>query len=237
VAEERAWRRANAVKELYVFCEGPTERGFCKQVLGPHLWQSNCFIHTILVGHSRHHGIIDRGGIGKSETLRFDIRSTIKREGQRQGVYFTTMIDLYGLPRDFPGKAGNARNPHDPRPYCEALEQAFAADIGDPRFVPYLQLHEYETLLYSDPDAFAFSFDDCDGAIADLKKIAAHFGDIERINDSELTAPSKRIIGLFDAYEGMKPTAGPDIAQRIGLDVLRKHCSHFGDWIGRLETL
>ena len=38
--------------ELYVFCEGPTERGFCKQVLGPHLWKTACYIHTILIGHS-----------------------------------------------------------------------------------------------------------------------------------------------------------------------------------------
>ena len=36
--------------ELYVFCEGPTERGFCKHVLGPHLWTLDRFIHTILVG-------------------------------------------------------------------------------------------------------------------------------------------------------------------------------------------
>ena len=152
-------------------------------------------------------------------------------------MYFTTMIDLYGLPGDFPGKAGSVRNPQNPRPYCEALEQAFGADIGDARFVPYLQLHEYETLLYSDPDAFTVSFDDCQRAVAGLKEIAAQFGDIERINDSELTAPSKRIIGLLDGYEGMKPTAGPDIAQAIGLDVLRRRCRHFGDWIARLEAL
>ncbi len=222
--------------ELYVFCEGPTERGFCNQVLAPHLWQFNRFIHTILVGHSRHHGIISRGGIGNYETLRFDIQSTVKSRRRHQGVYFTTMIGLYGLPGDFPGKAGSVRNPQNPRPYCEALEQAFGADIGDARFVPYLQLHEYETLLYSDPDAFTVSFDDCQRAVAGLKEIAAQFGDIERINDSELTAPSKRIIGLLDGYEGMKPTAGPDIAQAIGLDVLRRRCRHFGDWIARLEA-
>ncbi|MGA2034482.1 MAG: DUF4276 family protein [Thermoguttaceae bacterium] len=225
------------MKELYVFCEGPTEQGFCNQVLSSHLRQFTCFIHTIKVAHSRHHGIIDRGGIGKYETLRFDIQSTIKSRKQNQGVFFTTMIDLYGLPSDFPGKANHDRNPQNPRPYCEALEQAFGADIGDVRFVPHLQLHEYETLLYADPDAFRFSFDDCDRAIASLKRIAAEFREIERINDGELTAPSKRIIGLLEAYAGMKPTAGPDIAEYIGLDALRQHCFHFNDWISRLENL
>jgi len=223
------------VKELYVFCEGPTEQGFCDQVLEPHLVQFVCCIHTIKIAHSRHHGIVARGGIGKYETLRFDIQSTIKRRKQHQAVLFTTMIDLYGLPADFPGKADHVRNPHAPRPYCEALEQAFAADVGDARFVPHLQLHEYETLLYSDPDAFSFSFDDCGGAIAGMKGIAAEFQDIERINDGELTAPSKRIIGLLDAYEGMKAIAGPDIAEYIGLAKLRDRCTHFNDWIHQLE--
>jgi hypothetical protein len=223
------------VRELYVFCEGQTEQGFCKQVLERHLLQFDCFIRTILVAHSRRHRIVHRGGIGKYETLRSDIRNTIKSRKQNQGVYFTTMIDLYDLPGDFPGKADRVRNAQNPRPYCEAVEQAFGADIADDRFLPNLQLHEYETLLYSDPDAFAFSFDDCDRAIAGLKKIAAEFHDIERINDSELTAPSKRIIGLLDAYEGMKPTAGPDIAEYIGLAKLRDRCPHFSDWVDRLE--
>ena len=152
-------------------------------------------------------------------------------------MYFTTMIDLYGLPNDFPGKADITRNPNNPRQYCEVLEKAFGGDIEDRRFIPYLQLHEYETLLYSDPDAFTVSFDECDAAIAGLKGIAAEFKDIERINDSEATAPSKRIIGLLDVYGGMKPTAGPDIAEYIGLAKLRELCSHFSDWIGRLEAL
>jgi len=121
--------------------------GFCNQVLARHLWQFDCYIHTIKIAHSRHHGIIDRGGIGKYETLWFDIQSTLKSRKQ-PGVYFTTMIDLYGLPADFPGKANHVRNPQNPRPYCEALERAFGADIGDARFEPHLQLHEYETLLY-----------------------------------------------------------------------------------------
>jgi hypothetical protein len=115
------------------------------------------------------------------------------------------------------------------------LEQAFGAEIGDARFVPHLQLHEYETLLYSDPDSFAFSFDDCAGAIAGLKKIVAEFQDIERIDDGELTAPSKRIVGLLDAYQGMKVIAGPDIAGHIRLAKLRDRCPHFSDWIDRLE--
>ena len=223
------------MKELYVFCEGPTEQGFCKQVLEPHFLQVGCCIHTIKIAHSRNHGVISRGGVGKYDTLRFDIQSTIKRRKQDRGVLFTTMIDLYGLPDDFPGKADHVRNPKNPRPYCEALEEAFGGDISDARFVPHLQLHEYETLLYADPDAFKVSFDECEEAIEGMKAIVAEFRDVERIDDGEQSSPSKRIIALLDAYQGMKTIAGPDVAEFIGLATLRERCIHFNAWIDRLE--
>jgi hypothetical protein len=225
------------VRELYVFCEGPTAQGFCKQVLRPHLFPAHeGQIHTIKIAQSRHHGVIHRGGIGTYATLRFDITSELKRRGSPD-VGFTTMIDLYKSPRDFPGKKSHTLTPGDPRPYVEALERAFQADIADRRFVPYLQLFEYESLLFSDPDAFRIAFDDRDEAIEELKRIAALFPSIEHIDDGESTAPSKRIIGLLPEYDGLKPTAGPDIAEYIGIDAMRAACPHFGAWIARLEAL
>jgi hypothetical protein len=225
------------VKTLYVFCEGLTEQGFCNRVLAPHLYTVG-FLHvpTIRVAFSRHHGVVHRGGVGRYEPLRRDILHTLKSRRDRD-VFFTSMLDLYRLPRDFPGRTENTRNPDDPRPYIEALEAAFGNDISDLRFVPHLQLHEYETLLYADPEAFRVSFDDCEKAIAALKEIVAAFPTIEHINDGDPTAPSKRIIELLPAYEGLKATAGPDIAELIGLPVLRAKCPHFDAWITRLENL
>jgi hypothetical protein len=152
-------------------------------------------------------------------------------------VSFTTLIDLYGLPRDFPGKDRVVRNPAEPVAYVQALEKAFEDDIGDRRFVPYLQLHEYETILFADPDSFRIAFDDCDRAIEELKKIAASFPTIEHIDDSPTSAPSRRIIGLIPAYEGLKPSAGPDIAEYTGLPTIRSKCLHFDAWLTRLESL
>ena len=117
---------------------------------------------------------------------------------------FTTLIDLYGLPEGFPGQEGARRNPRDPIAYATALETAFGDDIGDSRFVPHLQLHEYETILFADPESFRIAFDDCDRAIEELKKIAASFPTIEHIDDGPMTAPSKRIIDLIPAYEGQQ---------------------------------
>jgi hypothetical protein len=93
------------VKELYVFCEGQTEQGFCNQVLRPHLFpRHDGRIHTIQIAHSKHHGVTSRGGIGKYATLRKDITNTLKSRSQRD-EFFTTMIDLYKTPKDLAGKS------------------------------------------------------------------------------------------------------------------------------------
>jgi hypothetical protein len=225
------------MKELYVFCEGPTEQGFCNQVLAPHLFlhHDGC-IHTIKIAHSKHHGETHRGGIGKYAALKRDIQNTLKSRDPRN-VYFTTMIDLYGLPLDFPGKEANVRNPANPTPYVLALEKAFGDDINHYHFIPYLQLHEYETLLFSGPEAFAVSFDNCHNEIQQLKEIAASVSSIEYIDDGKDSAPSKRIIAIIPEYEGRKVSAGPDIAEFIGIGPIRAHCPHFHDWLIRLESL
>lgn len=225
------------MKTLYVFCEGLTEQNFCNQVLAPHLY-GHGFTHipTIRVAFARHHGEVIRGGLRTFATLKTDIVNKLKERRDRD-VWFTTMIDLFRLPRDFPGKSAHVRNPADPRPYAEALEAEFAAQIGDFRFIPHLQLHEYEALLYADPDAFQIAFDECERAIESLKRVVAAVPSPEHINDTPEGAPSKRIIDMLPAYEGRKAIAGPEIAEYIGLDVLRSKCPHFSDWVSRLETL
>jgi Domain of unknown function (DUF4276) len=52
-----------------------------------------------------------------------------------------------------------------------------------------------------------------------------------------MTAPSKRIIDLIPAYEGMKRSAGPDIAVMTGLPAIRAKSPHFSSWLTRLEEL
>ncbi len=225
------------MKQLYVFCEGQTEQRFCTQLLQPHLFpDSTGVIHTLAVGEKDYRHVYGLGGRKKYERVRQFICKSIKqREGV--GVYFTTLFDLYALPNDFPGSVENVRNPADPTPYVRALETAFAASIDYHRFVPYLQLHEYETLLFADPDAFAYSFENCESAIEKLKEIAVSFQSIERIDDGRKSAPSKRIIELIPQYEGRKSTAGPDIAEYIGLEKIRAACPHFHEWLKQLERL
>jgi hypothetical protein len=124
-----------------------------------------------------------------------------------------------------------------PRTYVESVEEAFGSDIADPRFIPYLQLHEYETILFTDPEAFRIAFENCDREVARLNAIAESFSSIEHINDGEATAPSKRIIDVIPTYKGLKTSAGPDIAEYIGLTAIRGKCFHFNAWLTKLEGL
>jgi Domain of unknown function (DUF4276) len=228
------------VKQLNVFCEGPTEQGFCKQVLEPHLFPSGGgLIHTLAVGETNHRHIYGLGRASYARLRKF-ILNTIKQRN-REHVYFTTLIDLYQLPQGFPGKDSNRRIAADPTPYVMALEEAFKHDVERDvdcfRFIPYLQLHEYETLLFADPEAFGSTFENCEEAIKLLKMIAGSELSIEHINDGQETAPSKRIIKVIPEYRGRKSSAGPDIAQRIGLKKIREKCPHFDHWLSRLEQL
>lgn len=219
------------MKELYVFCEGPTEQNFCKQVLQAHLFpRHDGEVRPIRIAHSRRHGVIHRGGVSRYSVMKNDIRNTLNQH-KRASVYFTSMIDLYALPSDFPSKADHQRNPDNPRPYVEALEAAFGQDIDDARFIPHLQLHEYETLLFANVESFGYSFDECDQEIEQLRQIVESFASVEHINDGPQTAPSKRIIDILPSYEGLKTTAGPDIAAYTGVERLCESCPHFSDWL------
>jgi hypothetical protein len=207
------------------------------QVLQPHLFPTgNGIVHTLPVGEKDHRHLYGIGRKTKYERVRKFILNTIK---QRQGknVYFTTLFDLYALPGDFPGKAENVRNGADPTPYVLALQQAFEQDIGYHRFIAHLQLHEYETMLFADPEAFAYAFENCNEEIRQLKAIAASKPSIEHIDDGKETAPSKQIIAILPQYDGRKPTAGPDIAEFIGVAKIRETCPHFHRWLVRLEGI
>jgi len=225
------------MKQLNIFCEGPTEQGFCTQVLQPQLFpHGDGLIHTLAVGEKNHHHLYGIGRRTKYGRVRKFIRNTIK-DREAKNVYFTTLFDLYALPTDFPGKDANERNPANPTPYVLALEEAFRQDINYHRFIPYLQLHEYETMLFADPEAFGKSFENIRDEIQQLKAIAASEPSIEHINDGKTTAPSKRIIEVIPEYHGRKASAGPDIAAFIGLATIRAKCPHVNSWLIQLESL
>jgi hypothetical protein len=127
-------------------------------------------------------------------------------------VFFTTMIDLYAIHPDFPGLAESESIGQDPLQRVEFLEQRFAEDIGDRRFIPYIQLHEYEAYLFSDPTCFEYLDAGRTKEIEALQAIASQYQTPELINDGQQTAPSKRIIAQFPDYGKAKSAFGPQFS-------------------------
>ena len=226
-----------AMARLYLFAEGQTEQTFADTLIKPQLAQYEVFMHNpILTAHAKKKGKVHRGGGRNYVQMKNDITRFLKQE-KAPDVFFTTMIDLYAIHPDFPGLAESESMRQDPLQRVEFLEQRFAADIGDARFIPYIQLHEYEAYLFSAPKCFKYLDAGRTKEIEALQAIANQYQTPELINDGPQTAPSKRIMAHFPDYGKAKSIYGPLLAEQIGLQVIRSKCYHFNKWLLRLESL
>ena len=159
------------------------------------------------------------------------------RQHRGEDVRFTTMFDLYALYRDFPAMEEADKVKHLPYERVKKLEQAFAADIADTRFIAFIQLHEFEAMLFCDPTAFAIYYENCEKQIQALRDIAALVASPELIDEGQHSAPSKRIEAHFPDYPDAKPDAPIAIATMIDLTAIRTRCPHMSGWIETLERL
>lgn len=218
---------------LHVVAEGQTEEEFVNTVLVDHLGAFNISTDVRCVETSRDHLKIHRGGMLNYRRAKRDLMFWINQD-RHPDAFYTTMFDLYALPDDFPGFAA-AKGEIDPYRRVAALEAAFSVDVGHRRFVPYLQLHEFEALLLADPSCFRARFKEQEHGIANLISLCEGFASPELIDDGRATSPSRRIIREIPEYEGAKRSAGPLLAAKIGLNALRRKCPHFSDWLAQLE--
>lgn len=218
---------------VHVVVEGPTEESFVNNVLAPVLWPREVYLTPIILGVPGH-----KGGNPNYARVKKDVVVQLKQDPT---AYCSTMLDLYGLGPGFPG------TPLPPNlssldKVCR-LERGMMEDVvasvpdalrPDLRFLPYLQLHEYEGLLFSDPEAFARGIYQPNLA-ASFHKVRAEFPTPEDIDDGPETAPSKRVLKLHPPYR--KPLHGTLAALEVGIDTMRQECPHFRHWIERLEAL
>lgn len=203
---------------IKIYCEGPSEESFINRIMIPYFSGRQLYLTAIPCN-----------GVSKYSRIRRDIRDYCRSD---QGAIVTTMLDYYGLPSETPGYREAPKD--DMYRMVEFVERKMAEDIGEVNFYPNLLLHEYEMLLFSDVDAFAF----CDlnkRQMDALREISESFSTPEHINNSPNTAPSKRILKIFEDYD--KVPDGYKIAKNIGLHTMREKCRHFDAWLCRLENL
>jgi len=218
---------------LHAIVEGQTEETFVNDVLCQHLGQFDISTDARCVVTSRRRG--SRGGLSSYAQVKRDVVLSSKQDPNPDS-FFTTMFDLYRLPSDFPAYEGG-KLLGDPYARVKMLEGAFGQDIGRPRFVPYIQLHEFEALVLVDPDQLLTQFPASAKEVEQLSDEVSSFACPELIDEGGTTAPSKRIIRLIPEYEGRKPSVGPLVAGAIGIRKLKESCPHFSEWLGKLESL
>jgi hypothetical protein len=224
---------------LLVHVEGQTEEVFVNEVLRKHLSGFGyASVNARIIGNARlrHH----RGGIRSWPSVRRDI---VKHLRQDPGCIATTMVDFYGLPQTgegaWPGRseAAGIGTSNKASFVEEALLENLASEIGDDfdrsRFLPFVVMHEFEALLFSNCAAFAAGIGRADLATA-FKQVRDSFETPEDINDKPETCPSRRIQILVPSYE--KPLLGILAVLEIGLAQIRFQCPHFNNWIARLES-
>ena len=220
---------------LMVHVEGQTEERFVNMVLAPHLYSVGYTrVSARLLGNSRQR--IRRGGIKLWGLVRKEI---LKHLSDDPTSLVTTMVDYYGLPTTWPGRdLVEGRNTLTER--AESVERGIWEDVASSlgggfdrrRFIPYVVMHEFEGLLFSDPDRFARGIGRQDLA-SQFHAIRAGFQTPEEINDSPDTAPPKRVVNLYKGYQ--KPLMGVQAVEEIGLDAIRKECPLFNKWVETLE--
>ena len=209
---------------LCIICEGQTELGFVEKLLVPHLRTFGIYTYpSLLKTRSGKQG----GGSVSVRRLGEHIRNEYRNVN-----FLTTLVDYYGF-KDIKGRT-KAKLEQDIRNEAEALiGQRFEAHYVR----PYVQMHEFEALLFSDISKFELHDHWDNEAEKRLQRICDAFETPEDINNSPRTAPSKRLNDIFSGYGNNKTLYGPLIAEDIGLDKIREKCPLFDQWVGELEQL
>jgi len=211
---------------LNILVEGPTEKEFVNNLIYPHLLALNISnVRPITIETSPGY----KGG-----DVRYEARyksNIVNLLRGKEDMIVTSLIDFYKLRSDFP-KYEEAKKIADVEARIEFLEDACFTDIADNRFIPYIQLHEFEGLLFADTKGFDLFTDLPAASKKELIGIVNSYQNPELINEGVNTAPSVRLKRLIQPYN--KPLYGNIIALENGFDSILQKCPRFKAWIDTL---
>ena len=225
---------------LLVHVEGQTEETFVNEAVAPYLYEHGLTrVSARLIGNARQRS--RRGGIKPWPAARRDIVAHLRQDQQ---CVATLMVDYYGMPQagsgGWPGRsqAADVPFPEKAQTIQDQLQEAIREEMGsgfdDRRFIPYVMMHEFEAMLFSDCERFGEAIGQPE-LTARFQEIRDQFSTPEEIDDSPDTAPSRRIVRLIPGYQ--KPLMGNLAALAIGLDAIRSECPNFRCWLERLERV
>ena len=206
--------------QLAVVVEGPTEKRFVDIVLRPHLIEVGIEVMPILIAEGRRK---KGGGDVHVDILILDLSDALDKYDAA-----TSLVDFYGF-RDREGRT------------AEQLEGVILEEImeernNNPHVRPYIQMHEFEGLLFSSPEAFGvISRRGARPDIARLHQIRNDFGTPEDINNGQDSAPSKQLENAVRGYRKIED--GIAVAKEIGIEKISEECPRFREWLEWMNGL
>lgn len=220
--------------EVVVFCEGQTEEKFIKMVVAPAIRDLQVYLKPQTLRTSQS----GSGGALSFDRLKYHARNSLL---SNENCILSTFVDLYKLDTSFPefDVAAQIKDVYVRVSSLEtALHGAVVSYVGcrHDRFIPYIQPHEFEGLLFSDVDKLVSIEPNWRKSVANLRKVVNEASSPEHINNGFETKPSRRLETLLDpCYR--KTRHGPLAAESITLKVIEERCIHFHDWMERLRGL
>lgn len=214
------------MKNVYIYCEGQTEESFINEILSPYFLNINIYVIPIICTTKRTSRKKYKGGVTDYNKIRNEL---ILLSRQHKNEIITTMFDYYAMPSNTPFISHI-----DPDIYkqIDYIEDKITEDIAQPNCFFSFMLHEFEGLLFSEPQAFKIVADE--GTVEKVQAIRDSFDSPEHINNSVETAPSKRLEKIIPNYA--KVRSGTIISKEIGIDKLIYECKHFSSWIEKIKN-
>lgn len=211
------------MKRLYVVVEGQTEQEFVNSLIAPYLQRWGIFDVTPILIRTSKSG---RGGFVNYQHLKNDIKSLLS--SPKNDFVVSMFVDFFRIP-EIPNKE-KWENKSTHLEQVAIMEQCIADDINDLRFLPYIQMHEFEALLFADNKGFKAFFTDTESS--QTQNIINLFHNPEDINTTPTGAPSKRLLAIKSDYD--KVIEGNLIAMEVGITNILAKCPKFRAWIEKL---
>lgn len=218
--------------EVVAIVEGKTEQDFIAKILSPYLGSKKIGIVATQVSKPG-----QKGGDVRFSRVKKDLGRHLK---QRKSTYVTTFVDYYGT-REWPGVEQVSKKA-SPKDIARALNAAAKSEVtllfpeqqAERRFIPFVAVHEFEALLFSDPEVLAEKL----GIDArEIEKVISRCGSPEAINNNPMTAPSKRLKDWCRNGKFIKTVTGISVAEEIGIEKMREKCPLFDGWLATLEGI
>ena len=181
MGKELAGRKSLMVRLRFIV-EGQTERRFVETVLAPHLAGFGVYAErpqVVCTSRDRRTGVKRIGGMTSWARVFGEIVRLLKSD-RDPNCRFTTMFDYYALPADFPGRSENVMS--TPAEAVAEIELAMGEGLVDTRLIPYVQMHEFEALVFADVCQLESEYFNHGKAVEDLMRQAEAFDCPEMID-------------------------------------------------------